>query len=290
MSDIFQGESDLLMKTIDVLINEIKPQAYHFIANNRYRDILSINIEEANRIYWTENFNRVHFGGQLSLVKTQRWTEAVSESKQNKNYLSFCSSLRGLVESSADTYYSFHRIPFFLNQHFKELEKIFNAGLSDHLMIAKDFEESVIHFTHASGKIFKDLKVKEFQKAKTMKEYIEKLDEMSDGPIYKLYGQLCEITHPAGPSLWSYMGYKSTSEKDTIVVLAKRDSDELQINRLIDENKASLNKILAGGVFPVFAALKVLNQFGLKEFTTGTLDQIDFNQFGFWRQIMKMDV
>jgi len=57
-----------------------------------------------SKIYWEDILYRAHIASLLSLFKVRRWFQGMENN--HDNYYGFCSSLRGLIESCADSFFS----------------------------------------------------------------------------------------------------------------------------------------------------------------------------------------
>ena len=105
------------MNSLNSQINHYKPLIHeildsggskYFFTNVLYHQLLisKRQFAEANRNYVLEIINRFHAASLITLRRNLAWIESIQLACNHSSYFSFCSSLRGLIESAAESLYS----------------------------------------------------------------------------------------------------------------------------------------------------------------------------------------
>jgi len=106
---------------------------YRFIDNSEFVKLIPNNLREANKIYVQELLFRSHIAAITTLFRNEKWMQGLRSAVECKNFFVFCASLRGLVESAADSKYSLIHVPGTLRDHFSPfysaLHGTFDSGL-----------------------------------------------------------------------------------------------------------------------------------------------------------------
>ncbi|CAL2106057.1 hypothetical protein T190115A13A_10213 [Tenacibaculum sp. 190524A02b] len=106
--EVIKYYSDLMndfLKDVD-----FKNYTYDIIDNSHFENETSKNVSDIQRIYWEEILQRAHWASITSIVRNQKWLKAIELSIKNKNFLSFTSTLRSLIESSGDNLLSLDNV------------------------------------------------------------------------------------------------------------------------------------------------------------------------------------
>jgi hypothetical protein len=120
---------------------------YIFMADDEFRELMSEDLTRASGVYWKEMLYRAHIVCLVSAFKTLRWIESLDSTFEN--YYGFCASLRGLVESCADTFYTLRSTPLTLAKDFFVIkEQIGQRSCRDD---ACPLEELLIHYIQATN-------------------------------------------------------------------------------------------------------------------------------------------
>ena len=188
LPDEISGYYDLLL-TFKGLKDEWK---YNFMTDQDYIKVNDVN--EQAKIYWSEMLYRTHIVVLVSWFKALRWLESLENNVGN--YYGFCSCLRALIESCADSFYSLRFAPLTLSKDFQAIYETLHNN-SPIFLTHDPLEKVLLHYIQAT-------KLSKEQKQANPKEYnakqvIEYLSSIKDGneKIVELYNYLCGISHPA---------------------------------------------------------------------------------------------
>ena len=214
-------------------------------------------------IYWTELLDRIHYASVLSLLRVNAWLSGAFSAIRDDNFHAFSASLRGLIESIADSCHALLWVP----PHLSEKRTIISRALG-HLADVQSHEEyldehletEMIHFSHAGrhkGKAILDSKK---HKARTSKDY---LDILKNGPgaiLIPIYEQLCEISHPAADSTLPFVLVHEDHES----LSAYEIRNDLSVAYLIGfsrRHQGFFRVLLSTGMDTPFSCLKELASF-----------------------------
>jgi len=284
MNKIFNQDNCNIYPLVSKIISSPNNREYHFLSEEEFIKQLNTNLLEANKIYWIEILNRVHFASFVSLIRNIRWIESMVLNYENNNFIGFCSSARGLLESSVDSYDTFIKVPIWISESFTSVKKSLHCEQKDTIHLDPELEETLIHFTYAR-KLLKNENAPKSHITKTIKEYIKFVDEEENGALYNFYSFLCQISHPAAFSVLSYIKQEQFASHDIFRV--NINSDSLNIENLIKENQENLNSIFEAGIFTSLICLKLLNEFNIREYYTNEVNLINFENSEMWKEIIK---
>jgi len=248
---------------------------YKFMNEIEYSKIQEHEFE-AN-IYWSEMLFRIHIIVLVSSFKTLRWIEAMDNN--SSNYYGFCSSLRGLIESVADTFYTLRNIPLTIARDFVVIKKQINEN-SGVLITHGKLESELLHYIQATklDKSQKDICPKSFN-SKQIREY---LDSVDDPQIISLYSFLCGISHPAFESNQIFL----FSEKgDTIVC---NDSFALEsglIDAVIEKNSKTISNLFRIYMNNLVSVILLLNEFKIDKICFDISIENEFKKNEIWKEI-----
>jgi hypothetical protein len=285
--EVIKHYSDLMN---DFLNNvDFKNYTYDIIDNSHFENETSKNVSDFQRIYWEEILQRAHWASITSIVRNQKWLNAIELSIQNNNFLSFTSTLRSLIESSGDNLLSLDNVALTLAENSKNISTALSGKVEDKkLIVNKELEEKLIHFSFGR-KVSKEEKeangnLPKSHNAKPAFEYIKKLDFGEDkGPLSKLYTELCQYTHPAAQSTHFLFDYKVENNIHNFNYSEKTDAEH--IGNLLIEYKNEIIDTLQYGFNPSLMILKVLNRFEFKKVHTKKADEINLKNIKMWEKI-----
>lgn len=281
---LFNEENSTLYPYILKIIQEYKSRDYKFYNQDKFLEILKKDQNEGLKIYWEEILFRIHYSSILSLIRNSKWVESIILNYKSNNFIGFCSSLRGLLESSADCYDSFILIPIRLAPYLKDVDNILNLKYSEGFLTSQELEDTLIHFTHGR-RLEKNSQSPNSHKARTMKYYISKIDEEENGPLYELYSLLCQITHPAAHSLFSYIEMNQNDSYEVLKI--DKNTDSKNIKSMVKTNSQKMSDIFVAAFYTALLNLKLLNYLSDKSFYTQEIDEINFNDSAMWKEVSK---
>jgi hypothetical protein len=283
ISDIFGKDLTAIYPIVIRIIDNLKVKDYHFLNDSDYNLILQNDYKKASKIYWSENFNRIHLSCLLNLVRTIRWVESSKLNYDNNNHLGFCASIRGLLESTGDSFDVLSKVPNCLLENFSLISGVFN-DTTEQFVNCKELEDGLISFLYASKTIFNNHKDNRYE-PKSNKFYISTIDEKSNGELYEFYSKLCEVVHPSYFSLGIYTN-RFLDKNEKIQINSKTDLILNQV--LIDTNKENLIKLFALSVMPSLVNLRIVNLFDIEFYNLASINDIEFEQFDNWNELVKL--
>lgn len=171
---------------------------YVFTSIDYHRQLIqNRQIADANKNYVDEILFRLHAASLITLRRNLSWIESIEVAERNSSLFGFCSSLRGFIESAADSFYSLRYVPQNLAAYFNEIKSCIEQKESETIHLLKEMEDWGLHFLEAGKYENKALNKNHF-KAKSTWEYLKAIDsEKALKPVYPLYQKLCQITHPS---------------------------------------------------------------------------------------------
>ncbi len=270
------------MDKLAALINRYKPMAQQIIASAETRYVfISIDYHrkliqegrfaERNQIYVNEILSRFHAASLITLRRNLLWIESIEGSQRNLNLFGFCASLRGFIESSADSSYSLRNAPLNLATYFKQIKSCMDGKMSEQLLEAKDLEDWGIHFLEAGKYQDKTLNEEHF-KAKSTWEYLKAIEWETDlKPIYPLYQKLCQITHPSRDT--TYLFFRQSSD----YVWGVHDIDEqFELKTFVHSHATEYEAVFQRSFNPALIILWIIDLLSIEGLRCPEIRSIDF--------------
>jgi hypothetical protein len=230
---LFGRAGDVYPKILRDIVNEASGTAYSFMDIEEFK---ALPPSLMNKVYWEEILYRVHWAAVANAIRHLRWFDAcIVHTTVQPNYLAFCAALRGLLESAADTKHSLEAVPLTIASSAGGVLKALNGKLDRSIFISTELENCLIHFHHAR-KVGKEEDAPATHKAETAATYVSAIDH-AEYPVKELYSELCQVVHPAEPSLhWlSHVGENGWE-------IGKQD-DIGCIHKLVAQHKATISWI-----------------------------------------------
>lgn len=275
---IFGPNNVLLYPYVELIIEENIGRKYFFMNIDEWQRTLLNTRSHGNKIYWIELLNRVHYTSIINLLRIRKWLDSISLSYENKNLLSFCSSMRGLIEFGSDANFTLRAIPFHLAEKFTEIKSVFVEDKKE-FIIDQALEDALLHFSYAGKQTKKDERSKVYN-AKQIKEYIEYSDR--EGKLYDFYQYISGFIHPSTESVTSYF---EIEKHDIGEYLKIEEKDEKIINELISDNQKLFDSILCLSIYPSLFNLKMLTMFEIDDFRCQSIMGLSYEQFATWNEI-----
>lgn len=287
------------MKAIDILkgyltlgediVSEeyLRGIAYKFYNNNKYSKIS--NGFELNRIYWNEILTRIHWASITTIQRNISWGKGILQSYSDNNFLPFAGNLRSFIESNGDSMTSLSPIPLTIARDFKQISNCV-LGRKINPVTNPQLEEMLIHF-HYARKLTKSEKALDStpksHEAEFVTKYLEILDSNSkDGPVNKMYSELCQFTHPAAHSVLLNMeGFK---DDDYTVLSYKGNTAQTIMDEFIDKYQDPIITVCSYGFNNAFVLLKLLNLFNIAGISTPKLSSIELTNINVWNKAVEL--
>lgn len=278
--DLFGRDNTLIYHSLELLLKEEKGQSYFFMSKEEFDRIASQNLKTSNQIFWIELLNRVRYSSMINLIRSKKWIDSIILGKQNQNLLLFCSSIRGCIESGADSYFAFAPIPAFVIKEMKDIKSVFDQN-SPVFLKCKPLEDALIHYTHAGSRIPRSEDSKIYN-AKPISQYIKYCDD-KEGSLSNLYQVLSGYVHPSRESILSYVNITGHASGEYLAVEVN-DHDEIRL--LIGEYSKLLYRIFHLCIFPSLLNLKALSMIGVKSLNVKWIDAFNFESSWLWKDML----
>ncbi len=277
---VFGEESEMILAVTDQLSEALSGYRYRFMPEDEYMT-LSVG-SEAMRVYWTEMLFRMHLAAATSVLRSQRWVEGTLMAFEADNHLAFGASLRGLVESAADTNDALLRVPKTLAHDFRVVYEAVHGKATAGFVANPDLEDALIHFSHGR-RLKKGSADPESHKAKTTREYLSRVDS-ADGAISDCYSELCEITHPASRSVQIFL--RPYDPEEDLVLDPKWDRGYTL--GLCVRHDDALKRILYLAFNAPIICLRLLNMFDVDAVKTPAADRVDTSRIPLWNTLVSI--
>ena len=274
--EIFPKDVVNTYNTLRCLRKSQKEIVYNFLDDDTFN---KINYPpEKHRIYWIEFLKRIHIIVLVSCFKNLRWIESIDNNINN--YYGFCSSLRCLIESISDTFYTLYKVPLTIASDFHVIKRQINLDsliLTNHTRLEKE----LLHYLQATklNKLEKE-KYPKYLETKNITEYINSIDD--DGSIYNLYSFLCNITHPSyeSNSVFLYL-YSNTK---TVVINDSTRYELTAINKILKEHSSTLKKLFRRYMNILLPTILILNKFDIKSYSFYLIDSDKYLNSIVWEE------
>lgn len=282
-SEIFGEQAVPFVRTIRQIIPNLKCSVsdYYQSASDYY---WQSSQTEWLYLYWHELFGRAYIAASASLIRHNQWISGIEGSYQANSYLGLCSCVRGLLESTADSMYTLECFLPTVANVWHDLKKVFGGVPLERPFIAKELEDSLIHFGFAR-RVNKGDEVPDGHKARSNRDYIDTIRK-ADPQLEELYCALVELVHPAKDSVHWMLQYeqKKTHWK---VSLNSGEEAATKICELLDTYKSALfSLVVLSCNFSLFT-LKGLREMNLKDMDLSFMDEVNLDGVPAWRQFMQ---
>jgi hypothetical protein len=246
----------------------------HFLSSILDKREKTISIEHdiatMNQIVGHETLTRVYIAFVSFFCRQNEWIRGMIYSLLSHNYLSLAANIRAFMESACDGYYSLVNIPLHIAENSKKLMRSISAEMSDMVLDVVDIEQRLKHFQFAEKISSSDKKIdfdgffinNAFVSPKTMKEYMSH-PHFEGLQLYEKYRHLCNISHPARPSLDQFIEYKKSSEGTSLTYcFVNPNLKESRIENLCENNATALGDLLQRVMNLILTGFVTLNYFG----------------------------
>jgi len=177
---------------------------------------------DIRKAYFLGILERCHLTCVTSLARADRWLHAALVAKRDENVLGFASALRGFLEAASDAYDILKFLPESIYKLFPYIHLVFSDSdvVARTMLTLKEFEENLIHYAYAKRKEKGTTPLPNHEN-KSAAEYIRQIESFGASDASRLYSELCELTHPAAPSIFCFL----REESDSISFDAMQDAE-----------------------------------------------------------------
>lgn len=181
----------------------------HFLEPNLDTASVSSTIDLLNtwrKTYVMGILERCHIACITSLSRGERWLRGSVSALQDENLLAFSAALRGLLEAAADAHDVMSHIPSSLHKFFPYAYLVLSDSRDiDNIQVSVgSLEDLLIHYVYAQ-KQPKTGPILPLHNNKSNAAYISALQKFGVPKLADLYAELCQLTHPAAPSISCFL-------------------------------------------------------------------------------------
>ncbi|HCK4323422.1 TPA: hypothetical protein N0J77_004148 [Pseudomonas aeruginosa] len=243
----------------------IKTNGTSYFAHFLEPDINSIQsfhqedqFNEMIKVYLIGILERCHLTCITSLARTNNWLKSSLSQLESNNLLGFSASLRGLLEATADAHdatlitlkYLYNCFPFIYLRTAK-------SNTSAKPIVLEELEDRLIHYTYAR-KHPKGSTPLPHHTNKSNADYIKAIEQHGATGAMQLYSKLCELTHPASPSISCFL-----QQSDKHISLDFSQEKQI-INGLLSEYSLTIERIATLTINSALTSLIILKKMGLR--------------------------
>ena len=245
------------------LIAQIVPRAlqhrYSFVNDEWFRDACNtgkLSVAECNHIIVLDVLEKSHLAAVSTLIRIERWADAVCIMHDTANFPGFASAMRGLIENGGDSIDGLCNIAISLARNHRNLSRALAREMKADRIGCAEIEHLLDHYIHARRRTGKERHP--VLTAKTSVEYVRQIEASLPGAD-SLYHRLCAIVHPSNASIdWLF---DLDAEGDRRMKLAANDA--AKIAALCDEFPEVADVTLQGTCNSALLILRVLHKFWL---------------------------
>lgn len=277
ITHLFGRSGEIYPKILNDIVRDATGTTYNFMDIEQFK---VLTLGQRNKVYWEEILYRTHWAAVANSIRHLRWFDAcVIHATSQPNYLAFCATLRGLLESAADINYSLQAVPLSIATSAGSIIKALNGELVKSEIISTELEANLIHFLHARDTRGEKL-VPPTHKAKTATKYLKSIDSV-EFPVNKMYSELCQVVHPGAPSLHWLTQLGENGWK-----VGKQD-DIGNIHNLMNRYKNTISWIqqISGNI--TILICQVLNSFPRKQLHVESVRSCDMSELALHKKIRK---
>ena len=281
LESVLHRQAKPFVELVDSLSLESLTTRYTFVDNEDYLELLTRDVSEGMRIYWTEVLSRAHIAAVTSILRSGHWMSAVLSAYSERNALGFAAAFRALMESAADTSVGLRSTPLTLaHLHPRILEAL--AGSTTTMFGSKKLEDDLIHYTHARFlKPDERDRLPDTHKA-LRPSALKDLKELGNADkVAAAYRFLSDLTHPAAASVSLWLApIDATGLEFTL----STSQGEAIISAFVEVYETVLVDVLTLAFNTPVVVLNTLNQFPIREFHTPALLDADLGGLSAWRK------
>lgn len=276
--EVFGSDEEGFIEVLDHVCGLFKGVKYGFIHADALKSAYDHDMMLGHRLHWFNLLQNIHFISCASLLRTKRWMDGIRYGTKEGNYILTASSLRGLIESTADSYQVMQYVGKSLEVYFTEIYMTLRGKIieKDGVKVLPDsdpFDLIVDHFifarkisdkqlerrTHGMDEKLKK-RFKYVNQAKEPWKYIKILEEQGFGNMSRVYQEACEVVHPAEASVMLFL-----DENADHTFNLNGSDDFAAIQKFVNKYKKQLEGLLSPSITPSLLALSVLSKFPLND-------------------------
>lgn len=231
-------------------------------------------ISYINHTIIMETLQRTYLATITGYLRQNSWIKATLSSIEAENYLMFCASIRGYLESSTDLYDALYNVPLTIANNYSMLKRSLEGNITDSLISPGKLEDILLHFQEASkhgvysGGIYYP---------KSARQYMTN-NHFKDLDLYSCYRELCEVTHPSSNSLDIFL-----SNDNNVFSIVEKDKEHIDI--FLKKYREQFVSLFSMTDNLCLLILKILNNFEFDSIYSHSVDKIDMSAVSGWVKI-----
>lgn len=268
------------LDSIYPLVEELRTSKarYAWMESTKFNALATKDNAAGMSIYWSEILGRAHLAAAASVIRSYGWCAGMNACYEAKLFLPYCASFRGLLESVADTHDSLNNVALTLASNHVDIEQAV-SGTLEKCLVSSELENALIHFAFAR-RLGKNSDSPSSHIAKTAADYLRTLTSVAPFDVNALYGGLCQLTHPAAPTVHYLLDHQTG---ETAVLNANRE--RLLIEGFAEANKEVFPWLLMYGFNSSILLLKVLRVFNRPDYHVRRVEQMTAESMPAWQKI-----
>lgn len=232
---------------------------FHIFSADYIVESMKQNYQEGNYLYCIDALENTRLAAATGLLRSYRWLQGMNEACSNSNYTIFCAGFRGFLLSAADNRHSLSRIPGTLADNANLLHKLLSKNADDKTIYSLEVLESIFEHFLLARKQRVGESLDPSHRAKQDAEYIREWQGGSAGQICDCYAELCEITHPASASVFSFIEENLTDFNKETGTFLRTDLDSTLISDFCQKYSPVIAKVFETAFNPSLLSLGLLN-------------------------------
>ena len=281
LESVLHGQARQFVELVDSLSLENLTTRYRFVDNEEYLGLLTRDVSEGMRVYWTELLGRAHIAAVTAILRSGHWMSAVLSAYSEGNALGFAAAFRALMESAADTSNGLRSTPPTLAHLYPEVSKALLGRATD-IVIATELEDHLIHYSHARYLRRSERDSMPPTHDALLASKLEDLKELGNADkVAAAYRFLSDLTHPAAASVSIWL---APVDATGIEFTVSSKQGEAVMTAFLKEYKTLFFDVLMLAFNTPVVVLNTLNYFPVKELHSPALLNANFSGLAAWRR------
>ncbi len=147
-AEIFGEDAEVFLEVFEIAVPKLNGLTIDW-AEKEFHELLTQDHHEAQKQYWLELLGRAYIAAAGTVVRQWQWVDGVCSAYEKAAYLPFAGSLRGLLESTADSMHALQGAPLTLAKLSSHISHILNGDKTNTFIGSDELEQALIHFTYA---------------------------------------------------------------------------------------------------------------------------------------------
>ena len=284
IEEMFGRPARVYVPLVRGIIPKIFGVKYEFEENSVFEEKIrngAYGPPEINMICWREILFRAHIVVAASLFRTCRLLDAAVREHRTSNVPGWASCTRALLEATGDSSSALQAIPLTLAENHHLIRRCL-SGKERRVWGSRDLEDRMIHFTHGRKlRPGEEKAAPSSHQAKSSSNYVRELARYSGmSEALALYGELCQLSHPAADSVAYF--FSPVDDGPGFGIDPSRDRDK--IDEVVDRYQGLFESFLSVALNPILLSIGVFHRFDLFP-KIPELQKMNFSGIPLWAKI-----